>query len=161
MTNDSCCCDMLGPKVPHYAQTFRAPSATVRGSPPVAVDDESFTFHKSAESESHVNVMQRKMQSASKAVSYLQRCFEYANCKYSTSTHCRRTSAHVASRGTSTPAESTSTLTITTSTINCYLNTIDITKYHDTSLFIYLRFAPFSSFHLLMPLLFLYSFVCI
>jgi len=66
---------MLGPKVPHYAQTFRTPSASVRGSPALAVNDESFMLHKSAESESesHVDVTMKKSQSADDAVSYLLR----------------------------------------------------------------------------------------
>ena len=71
-----CCHYVSGPKVPHYAQTFRTQSASLRGSPPIAVDDDSFTFHKSAESESHADVTRTKSQSASDAVSYLQRCFE-------------------------------------------------------------------------------------
>jgi len=75
--NDGCCCNMLGPKVPHYAQTFRTPSASVRGSPPLAVDDESFMLHKSAESESESRVdgTRKKSQSANDAVSYLRRYF--------------------------------------------------------------------------------------
>jgi len=57
-----------GPKVPHYMQTFRPPSESVRRSPLIAVDD-SFTLHKSAESESDMDVKQIKSKSASDAVS--------------------------------------------------------------------------------------------
>jgi len=62
---------LLGPKVPHYAQTVRSPLESVRRrNPPVAVD-ESLTLHKSAESESHVDMRHRKSQSADGAVSHL------------------------------------------------------------------------------------------
>ena len=59
---------MLGPKIPHYAQAFRPGSESVRGSPPIALDD-SFVLHKSAESGSHddINIKRSKPRSADQA----------------------------------------------------------------------------------------------
>ena len=62
--------------MPHYTQAFRPGSESVRGSPPIALDD-SFVLHKSAESGSHDDIKRSKPRSADQA-----RCEQVCRSKH-------------------------------------------------------------------------------